>query len=137
MSQFDDLFPETLFETYSFTGNRVCLVCGSNKAESVLRSIDRELVPLCAACSRDWNFHGYNILKKIKPKQLLQSLLVYKLRHWFSAPSVMALCRSLRDLGDWSAKMKRFMRARERSRRTRLLTGAHSASNLALHPASP
>jgi transposase-like protein len=109
---FDDLFPETLFEANLLEGTKVCLACGSRKAVSVLRTIDREVIPICKHCSFNWNFYGYEILKKIKPKKLIWNLIKFKLRHpfiggWYS------IYTQLKVMEVWSARMKRWLKSRK------------------------
>ena len=61
------MFPEPLYESAPIQEDRLCLVCGSNPAHSVLRTPTKPdaIVPLCKDCSVDWNFYGYDIFKKI------------------------------------------------------------------------
>lgn len=111
---FDHLFPDTLFETYVFThGNKkVCLVCGSRKAKSVLRTITAEIFPICGDCSFNWNFYGYEIFKKIKPKQLLWNLIKFKLTHPFY-DGIISIYKNLNVIKEWSTKMKKWAKSRK------------------------
>jgi hypothetical protein len=109
---FEDLFPETLYETH-IQKSSVCLVCAKNKATSLLRSTSREIAPICQKCAADWNWYGYAIFKKIQPKELLKNLIYYKILHWFSIQSSMQLYADVKVFQDWSAKMKKFMKSRK------------------------
>jgi NAD-dependent SIR2 family protein deacetylase len=99
-------FPEPLFEAI-FYSKKVCLVCGQTKASSVLRTTDRELIPLCKSCSSEWNFYGYYILKKIKPKTLILNLIKFKILHPFH-DNVVSIYKSMKDIQEWAKKMKKF-----------------------------
>jgi hypothetical protein len=111
---FTDLFPETLYETYCMENScKLCFVCGRDKAFSVLRSVDREIAPVCKACSVSWNFYGYEIFKKTGPKRLIWNLFVYKYWHWFSSPSAWEICSDLKKFAEWGAKMKQFQKRRK------------------------
>lgn len=111
---FDDLFPEPLFETYCFQGGkkRICLVCGSGKSVSILRTTTTEMFPLCEHCAFRWNFYGYEIFKKIKPKQLLWNIFKFKLRHPFY-DSIINIYKNLKVIQAWTAKMKRWAKSRK------------------------
>jgi transposase-like protein len=102
-------FPEPLFES-TLHHRKACLVCGKNYATKVLRTTDREIVPVCDDCSSDWNLYGYQILKRIKPGRLIRRLMMFKLGHPFRPPSWRAVGRDLRGLTEWAKKMKRWMR---------------------------
>lgn len=108
---FDDLFPEPLYETY-ITKKKICLVCGSAKAVSVLRTPSTEIFPLCEGCSTRWNFYGYEIFKKVKPKQLLWNLVKFKLLHPFYDGYV-SIYKNLKIIEAWSTKMKRWAKSRK------------------------
>ncbi len=101
-------FPEPLFECAWVTGKRICLVCGSNKAETCLRT-DKEVVPLCNGCSKDWNFHGYYILQRLTPFQLCKKLTWYKLTHPFEA-SWGTIISDLKGYSEWAKKMKKYLK---------------------------
>jgi len=107
-------FPEPLFETYCFMGSKkkVCLVCGSDKSNSVLRTTTTELFPLCSGCAFKWNFYGYECLKKIKPKTLLWNLIKFKLRHPFY-DSIISIYNNLKAIEAWNAKMKRYFKSKK------------------------
>jgi hypothetical protein len=89
---FEDLFPETLYEA-NIQKKSVCLVCAKDKATSLLRSTSREVAPICKNCAADWNWYGYAIFKKIRPKQLRRSLVWYKILYWFDTQSPLQLYR--------------------------------------------
>jgi hypothetical protein len=101
-------FPEPLWEA-CFFGNKPCLVCGRNKATSVLRTTSVEIAPICKDCSFNWNFYGYDALKKVKPKQLIFNLLKFKLIHPFCG-SIFTIYKDLKRMQAWAAKMKRIMK---------------------------
>jgi hypothetical protein len=63
--------PEPLYESFLLPSPKVCLVCASRPANSALYSGTRLVVPLCTDCAADWNAHGYDILKRVRPKQLV------------------------------------------------------------------
>jgi hypothetical protein len=102
-------FPEPLFEAH-LNQQKVCLICAKRFAKTVLRTTDREIVPLCEDCSSDWNLYGYPILKRIKPGVLLRRLLAFKLRHPFRRPSWLTIGRDINGLKDWAGKMRKWMR---------------------------
>jgi hypothetical protein len=102
-------FPEPLFESHLHE-RKACLVCGARRAATVLRTTGREIVPICPDCSTDWNFVGYAILKRIKPRRLLRSLALFKLSHPFQKPSWRTILRDLRVLQDWARNMRRWMK---------------------------
>jgi hypothetical protein len=116
------LFPETLYEALS-TSPRICLACGWGPGHSVLRSTDREVVPLCRDCSHRWNFYGYEIFRghgrglqpAARPSTavLVARVLAYKYVNWFRCPSLWSLYRGLRVYADWGEKMKRFRKGRK------------------------
>ena len=110
----DDLFPEPLWETPHFMGSskKVCLVCGSAKAKSVLRTTNTEIFPICIGCSFGWNFYGYEILKKVKPKKLLWNLIKFKLCHPFY-DGYISIYRNLKVIEAWSTKMKRWTKSKK------------------------
>lgn len=101
-------FPDLLFESplNDVKQARACLVCGKCKAETFLRNQERVIVPMCRTCGSDWNFHGYYILRRLKPKQLLWNLFKYKLTHF--RPSLYRLYRDVKGYAAWGKKMKRF-----------------------------
>ena len=100
-------FPEPLFEA-TLNERKACLACGQKLAETVLRSTTREIVPLCADCSVDWNIHGYQILRRIRPAVLLRRLALFKIRRPFQRPSMLSIRDDLKRLQDWSQKMKKW-----------------------------
>jgi len=102
--------PEPLFEA-NLHQRKVCLVCARKQAEMVLRTTTTEVVPICGDCSIDWNIYGYEILKRIKPAQLVKRLLLFKLLHPFQRPSMRAIWRDIDGLKVWAAKMKKWMRS--------------------------
>jgi hypothetical protein len=87
----------------------MCLVCASKYAESVLRTTEKEIVPLCTDCAADWNFHGYSILKRIKPSRLIWRTVQFKMLHPFQKPSLMSIWQDIKALQEWAAKMKKWM----------------------------
>jgi hypothetical protein len=101
-------FPEPLWEA-NFFDNKPCLVCGNDKAVSVLRTIETEIAPICKNCSCNWNFYGYNALKKVKPKQLIFNLIKFKLKHPFCG-KIFTIYKDLKKMQAWAAKMKRIMK---------------------------
>lgn len=98
--------PQLLYESVYLTERKLCLVCGSKEAKSVLRTSSNEVCPLCEDCSFRWNFYRYSILKKIKIGQLLKRVLWYKLFHW--NPSILTIWRDLTRFKDWSEHIKQF-----------------------------
>jgi len=102
-------FPEPLFES-GLHQPKICLVCARSHATRALRTIGREIVPICAGCSSDWNLYGYEILKRIKPRRLIQRLLLFKLLHPFRPPSWRTIFRDLGTLKEWARRMKKWMR---------------------------
>ncbi len=111
---FDDLFPEPLFESPYFAHGtrRICLVCGSAKAETTLRTVTTEIFPICGNCSFNWNFYSYDSLKKIKPKQLMWNLAKFKLLHPFYDNPI-TIYKSLKRIKRWSTKMAAYMKRRK------------------------
>jgi len=101
-------FPEPLWEAW-FYGNKPCLACGRHKAVSVLRTTTTEIVPICQQCSFNWNFYGYDALKKVKPKQLIFNLIKFKLFHPFCG-SIFTIYKDLKRMQAWATKMKRIMK---------------------------
>lgn len=110
----DDLFPEPLWETPCFMGSKkkICLVCGSAKATSVLRTSSTEIFPICTGCSFNWNFYGYEIFKKIKPKKLIWSLIKFKLTHPFY-DGIISIYKNFKTIQAWSSKMKRYLKSKK------------------------
>jgi len=86
----------------------MCLVCARALAGSVLRTTNREVVPLCQDCATDWNIYGYEILKRIKPMRLLKRTVLFKLRHPLR-PSLRTILRDIKGLQDWAGKMRKWM----------------------------
>lgn len=107
-------FPEPLYETYCFMGGkkRVCLVCGRGKAVSILRTTTTEIFPLCSGCSFGWNFYGYEIFKKVKPKQLLWNIVKFKFRHPFY-DGYISIYKNLKLIEAWAAKMKKYLKPKK------------------------
>lgn len=101
-------FPEPLFEVAYCCGNKVCLVCGSKKATSALRTTTKEIFPLCKDCSFGWNFYSYHILTKIKPKNLILNLIKFKILHPFYG-NIIEIYRNLQVIQIWAKKMKKYM----------------------------
>ncbi|MBI2803643.1 MAG: hypothetical protein HYX68_01500 [Planctomycetes bacterium] len=102
-------FPEPLYETTHLQSRRMCLVCARKHAESVLRTTEKEIVPLCKGCAADWNCHGYLILRRIKPGRLIWRTLVFKMFHPFQTPSLRVIWQDIKSLQAWAAKMKKWM----------------------------
>ena len=101
-------FPDILFASY-FNETRkakVCFVCGSAKAECYLRNMSRIIVPMCDTCTSDWNFHGYYILRRLKPNKLIWNIFKYKLTHF--SPSWYQIYQDLKAYAAWGKKMKKF-----------------------------
>lgn len=106
---FADLFPEIVYETYCISSKKKpCFVCGSKKAISVLRSVEREIIPLCKDCSFKWNFYSIEVLKAIRPKQLVWNLLKFKLLHWFGVQSLYRTYKDLKVFQEWEKKNRKF-----------------------------
>ncbi|MBI3823229.1 MAG: hypothetical protein HY289_11200 [Planctomycetes bacterium] len=101
-------FPDPLYESPYLQTRRMCLVCAQKHAESVLRTTDREIVPLCKDCAADWNIYGYLILKRIKPGRLIWRTLVFKTLHPFQQPSLRIIWQDMKALQAWAAKMKKW-----------------------------
>lgn len=101
-------FPEPLYETTDLHSRKMCLICASKFAESVLRTTDREIVPLCKDCAADWNFHGYSILKRIRPGRLIWQTAAFKARHPFQQPSLAAIWQDVKRLQAWAKNMKKW-----------------------------
>ena len=101
--------PDPLFEA-NLHQRKLCLVCARRYAQSVLRTTTAEIVPICADCSADWNLYGYEILKRIKPPQLIKRLVQFKLSHPFQGPSPLTIWRDINALKGWAAKMKKWTR---------------------------
>ena len=102
-------FPEPLYETTYMQSRRMCLVCARKHAESVLRTTEKEIVPLCKDCASDWNAYGYSILKRIKPIRLIRRTLVFKILHPFQQPSLRTIWHDIKALQSWAEKMKKWM----------------------------
>jgi hypothetical protein len=102
-------FPEPLFEAAYLQSPKMCLVCARKHAESVLRTTEQEIVPLCKDCAAEWNLYGYLILKRIKPARLLWRTAVFKMRHPFQQPSTTAIWHDIQTLQAWAKKMKPWM----------------------------
>ena len=102
-------FPEPLYETTFLQSRRMCLVCARKHAESVLRTTDREIVPLCKDCAADWNSYGYVILKRITAGRLIRRTVVFKLLHPFQQPSLWTIWHDIKALQAWAKKMRKWM----------------------------
>jgi hypothetical protein len=107
MMPMDDL-PEPLFES-SVEGARLCLVCTKRSATGALWTVSRPVVPLCDDCRADWNFYGYQILKRVRPTRLIWGIAKYKMLHPLQGPGLTAIWRDVCGLQEWAIKMKRFM----------------------------
>lgn len=101
--------PEPLWETTFCTTGKTCLVCANYFAFSVLRTVNEEVVPMCKDCSVRWNFHGYLILKEIRPWNLIKKLLWFKLKHPVKC-SLISFFKDVRKLQSWAKKMKRWLK---------------------------
>lgn len=102
-------FPEPLYETTYLQSRRMCLVCARRFAESVLRTTDKEVVPLCKDCAADWSFYGYLILKRIKPSRFIWRTFVFKTLHPFQQPSLPTIWQDMKALQTWAEKMKKWV----------------------------
>ena len=100
-------FPEPLFESTHLTKPKVCLVCGKKQAKTVLRNTERDVCPLCVDCSANWNFHGYDILKRVKPLYLLWNIYKFKVMHPFQV-SPLTIWADVKSLQQWGKHMKQF-----------------------------
>ncbi len=101
--------PEPLYETTYLHSRRMCLVCARRFADSVLRTTEKEIVPLCTDCAADWNFYGYLILRRIKPSRLIWRTAVFKSLHPFQEPSLRTIWQDVKSLQGWAEKMKKWM----------------------------
>ena len=101
-------FPEPLFETTPLQSRKMCLVCARKYAESVLRTTDKEIVPVCRDCAADWNSYGYLILKRITPSRLIWRTLVFKALHPFQQPSLQTIWQDVETLQAWAKMMKKW-----------------------------
>ena len=106
VQRMEEITPEPLYESYLLPSPKVCLTCARGPAHSGLYSGPRLVVPICKECAADWNFHGYDLLKKVRPKQLLLRLANYKLFHLFSRPGPVEISRDLKEMARWAKKMK-------------------------------
>ncbi len=102
-------FPEPLFEA-QLHQTKLCLACARRPAATVLRSSSREIVPIFEDCSKDWNIHGYQILRRIKPARLVQRIVKFKLMHPFQRPSLRTIWRDVNGLKEWAGKMRKWMK---------------------------
>ena len=100
-------FPEPLFESHCY-GNKICLVCGGGKATSALRTTIQEIFPICKDCSFNWNFYGYYILTKIKPKTLILNLIKFKIIHPLYS-NIFEIYKNLQVIQTWVKKMRKHM----------------------------
>ena len=108
--------PEPLYESFLLPSPKVCLVCASERAHSALYSGTRLVVPLCKECAADWNFYGYDVLKRVRSKQLVWRLARYKLLHPFSRPGPIEISRDVKEMARWAKKMKTIMSGLERDK---------------------
>ena len=106
----DDMFPKPLYETLMGADQKICLVCGKDKAYSTLRTIEKPILYLCRPCAADWNSYGYYILKRINPKSLMQNIIKYKVLHWFEVQSFIKCWYDLKEFRQWSEKQKKFLK---------------------------
>jgi hypothetical protein len=106
--------PEPLYESSLLPTPKACLVCGRRRAQSALYAGTRLVVPLCKDCAADWNAYGYDILKKVRPKQLVWRLAKYKAFHPFSRPGLAEIYRDVAAMAQWSKKMKAIMKGMSR-----------------------
>jgi len=103
-------FPEPLWEAHLQTKRKkLCLVCSQEWAVMALRGDNSEIVPICKGCSADWNFYGYEILKRIKPKRLITRTLWFKLKHPFSC-SLWDVWKDVQGLQKWVKKMRKWIK---------------------------
>ena len=91
-------------------GKKVCLVCGDAHATKILRTTQAEIVPMCDTCSTDWNFYGYRILKRVKPKELRGRVFKFKIKHFWTTQSFLACRRDGQRYAAWGKKMKKFFK---------------------------
>ena len=80
-------------------------------AHSALYAGTRLIVPLCQECAADWNAYGYDILKRVRPKQLVWRLAKYKALHLFGRPTLKEIYRDVAAMAQWSKKMKAIMKS--------------------------
>jgi hypothetical protein len=102
-------FPEPLYEAQG-TSPKLCLACGGRKAAMVLRTTVMEVVPVCEDCSAAWRFHGYQILRRIRPGCLIRRMVLFKLSHLFGPPGLRTLWSDLARFRGWAQRMKRWTR---------------------------
>jgi hypothetical protein len=111
---FDDLMPEPLYQAGCMMRKKqVCLTCGNAPATAILRKVgiaDAEVVPICDSCTTDWNFYGYSILERVRPKELPWKVLKYKLQHWFSTQSIFRCYKDLKVFEAWGKRTKKIMK---------------------------
>jgi hypothetical protein len=108
------MMPEPLYESFLLPSPKVCLVCACRPASSALYAGTRLVVPLCKECAADWNGHGYDILKRVRPKQLVACLTKYKALHLFRRPGMIEIVQDVAAMAKWSAKMKTIMKTMSR-----------------------
>lgn len=108
------MVPEPLYESFLLPRPKVCLVCARRPASSGLYTGTRLVVPLCKQCAADWNVHGYDILKRVRPKQLVVRLAKYKALHLFRRPGMIELIKDVKAMARWSVKMKTIMKGMSR-----------------------
>jgi len=102
-------FPDILFESHLST-SRLCLVCAKHRASTVLRTVEREIVPVCRDCGADWNFYGYYILKRIKLWTLVRRITYFKAWNCFRRPFIWTIWSDVNELKKWSFKMKKWLK---------------------------
>jgi len=106
--------PEPLYESFLLPTPKVCLICACRPAISALYSGTRLIVPLCKECAADWNAYGYDILKRVRPKQLVLRLAKYKAIHPLGRPGLIEICTDVAAMAKWSKKMKAIMKSMPR-----------------------
>lgn len=110
--------PEPVYESRLSQGwrKKVCLVCGTAKAATVLRTICEEIIPICKKCSTEYLIFETLLLKKIKPKKLIFNIIKFKLRHIFSVQSWRKICKDLKVFSNWYKRNDAIEKAYEKAR---------------------
>lgn len=101
------VFPDPLYESFYNASGKFCFLCGK-KSHSCLYRKTTPLIPLCKCCSSDWNFHGYEILKRIK----IQKLLLFKLKYMLRKPSFLSLIKNIHELRNWIKDVKTYKKSK-------------------------
>ncbi len=114
LERVEAMTPEPLYESFLLSSPKVCLVCACRPAYSALYSGTRLIVPLCVECAADWNAYGYDILKRVRPKQLVLRLAKYKALHLFGRPGLMEIYKDVAVMAQWSKKMKAILKGMAR-----------------------